>query len=172
MPPHNPLSDARTTTSFFSAFMDGASPSSAVNGCHTPREFSAFTCMVRSLDAATIFMAMVIFLMLFTDLMRARTSWFDALRAPNGVSRSPTSPQPPGCCCSCGEAFHPHGAGALTCDAWSRTRRSARRDDDASADAPAAIAIDVSALLEMTTHPRAAAHKGHYHARVVRLIPA
>jgi hypothetical protein len=79
-------------------------------------------------------MAMVIFLMLFTDFMRARTIWFDAARAPNGVSKS--AAPAPWRCSGCAFMTAPHEA-----DALSSRHRSARREDDVSADAPAAIAI-------------------------------
>ena len=43
-----------------SNLQDG-SPRRAVNGCQRPRDCSAFTCTPLSFDAATIFMALVIF---------------------------------------------------------------------------------------------------------------
>jgi hypothetical protein len=61
IPPHNPLSDEMVTISFLSTLVAGASPNRAVNGCQSPREFSAFTCTLRSFEAATIFIALVIF---------------------------------------------------------------------------------------------------------------
>lgn len=51
----------------------GVSPRRAVNGCHKPREFSALTWIALSLEAATIFIAFVIFWIFFTLFIRFLT---------------------------------------------------------------------------------------------------
>lgn len=52
----------------------GLSPRSAVKGCHRPREFSALAWMARSLEAATIFIALVIFWMFLILFIRVLTA--------------------------------------------------------------------------------------------------
>lgn len=44
-----------------------------MNGCHRPREFSAFDWIARSFEAATIFIAFVIFWIFLTLFIRLRT---------------------------------------------------------------------------------------------------
>lgn len=51
----------------------GVSPRSAVKGCHRPREFSALAWIARSFEAATIFIAFVIFWIFFTLFIRFLT---------------------------------------------------------------------------------------------------
>lgn len=52
----------------------GRSPRRAVNGCHRPRDFSVLTWIARSFEAATIFMALVIFWIFLTLFIRLRTA--------------------------------------------------------------------------------------------------
>jgi hypothetical protein len=52
----------------------GESPRSAVNGCHRPREFSALVWINRSFEAATIFIAFVIFWIFLTLFIRFLTA--------------------------------------------------------------------------------------------------
>ena len=51
----------------------GVSPRRAVNGCHRPRVFSALVWIALSFEAATIFIAFVIFWILFTLFIRFLT---------------------------------------------------------------------------------------------------
>ena len=52
----------------------GRSPSKLTSGSAMPREFSVACCATRIFDAATIFIADVIFAMFCTDLMRSLTA--------------------------------------------------------------------------------------------------
>ena len=61
IPPHKPLSDEIGTTSADSVFAPGVSPSKRVKGCTKARDFSHLVCAPLRRDAATIFIALVIF---------------------------------------------------------------------------------------------------------------
>lgn len=69
----------------FSMNILGASPRSAVNGCHKPREFSALVWINRSFEAATIFIAFVIFWIFLTLFIRFLTTWVEMERTPRGA---------------------------------------------------------------------------------------
>ena len=86
MPPHKPLSEDTGTIMVFSASMPGWSPSMRIRGCTMPRDFSILVCAPFNRDAATIFIAAVIFWMLPTDFMRCATICRDTERVPLGAS--------------------------------------------------------------------------------------
>ena len=61
------------TVRFFSTSASGVSPSSLTKGRTSPRDSSVAACATRILEAATIFMALVIFWMFWTERMRCLT---------------------------------------------------------------------------------------------------
>lgn len=61
IPPHKPLSDDIGMIVEVSDFAPGTSPNNRVRGRTSPRDFSIFICAPFSREAATIFIAAVIF---------------------------------------------------------------------------------------------------------------
>ena len=96
MPPHNPLSVDTGIVTFFSPgvasvhadvfshfsfdTLPGMSPRNCTSGLTTPRDCSMRDLAVRIFEAATIFMAEVIFLIFSTDFIRVFTARSDAWR--------------------------------------------------------------------------------------------
>lgn len=80
MAPHNPLSVVTGTVTFFSPAASGKSPSIFRNGSCIPLHFSVADCALLIFDAATIFIALVIFWMLPTDRIRCFTANVDTER--------------------------------------------------------------------------------------------
>ena len=68
----------------------GRSPSRLTSGSAMPREFSVACCATRIFDAATIFMADVIFAMFCTDLMRSLTAAQTAMGVRRQLMQSAT----------------------------------------------------------------------------------
>jgi hypothetical protein len=72
-------------------WLPGWSPSKPIKGPAMPREFSVACCATRIFDAATIFMADVIFAMFCTDLMRSFTAAQPQLGRQDGA-QGPATP--------------------------------------------------------------------------------